>query len=74
MERCSPVQFSHRKFSYFKYFLRYSNIFVYIPPGATQPLVGVYFTAVYRALSSSRARLLDHIQLRATADRTPLNE
>ena len=46
----------------------------YFPPGATQPIVGVYFTALYRALASSRMRLLDHIQLRATVGRTPLNE
>ena len=44
------------------------------PPGATQPLVGVYFTALYRALASSRTRLLDHTQRRATFGRTPLNE
>ena len=44
------------------------------PPGATQPIVGVYFTALYRALASSRTRLLDHTQRRATVGRTPLNE
>ena len=43
-------------------------------PGATQPKVGVYFTALYRALASSRTRLLDHTQRRATVGRTPLNE
>jgi hypothetical protein len=43
-------------------------------PGATQPLLGVYFTALYRALASSRERLLDHTQRRATVGRTPLNE
>jgi len=44
-------------------------------PGATQPIVGVYFTALYRALASSRTRLLDHTQRRrATVGRTPLNE
>jgi len=43
-------------------------------PGTTQPIVGVYFTALYRALASSRTRLLDHIQRRATVGRTPLNE
>ena len=36
--------------------------------------MGVYFTALYRALASSRTRLLDHIQRRATVGRTPLNE
>jgi hypothetical protein len=44
------------------------------PPGATQPIVGVYFTALYRALASSRTRLLDHTQRRVTVGRTPLNE
>ena len=34
----------------------------------------VYFTALYRALVSSRTRLLDHIQRRSTVGRTPLNE
>ena len=32
------------------------------PPGTTQPIVGVYFTALYRALASSHTRLLDHTQ------------
>jgi len=41
-------------------------------PGATQPIVGVYFTALYWALASSRTRLLDHIQWHATVSRTPL--
>ena len=44
------------------------------PLGATQPKVGVYFTALYRALASSRTRLLDHKQRRATVGRNPLNE
>jgi hypothetical protein len=44
------------------------------PPGAKQPMGGVYFTALYRALASSRTRLLDHTQRRATVDRTALNE
>ena len=44
------------------------------PPGATQPIVGVYFTALYWALASLRTRLLDHTQRRATVGRTPLNE
>jgi len=43
-------------------------------PGATQPIVGVYFTALYRALASSHAWLLDHTQRRATIGKTPLNE
>ena len=47
---------------------------LFFPPGATQPIVGVYFTALYRALASSRTRLLDHIHRRATVGRTPLNE
>ena len=33
-----------------------------------------YFTALYRALASSRTRLLDHTQRRATFGRTALNE
>ena len=44
------------------------------PPGAAHPIVGVYFTALYRALASSRTRLLDHTQWRATFGRNPLNE
>ena len=44
------------------------------PPGATQPIVGVYFTDLYQALASSHTRLLDHIQRSATVRRTPLNE
>ena len=47
---------------------------IFFLPGATQPIVGVYFTALYRALASSRTSLLDHIQRRATVGRTPLNE
>ena len=43
-------------------------------PGATQPIEGTYFTALYRALASSRTRLLDHTQRHATVGRTPLNE
>ena len=43
-------------------------------PGATQPIVGVYIIALYRALASSHTRLLDHTQRRATVGRTPLNE
>jgi hypothetical protein len=46
----------------------------FFPPGAKQPIVGVYFTALYRALVSSRTRLLDHTERRATVGRTPLNE
>jgi hypothetical protein len=36
--------------------------------------VGVYFTALCRALASSCTRLLDHTQRRVTVGRTPLNE
>ena len=39
----------------------------FFPPGATQPIVVVYFTAIYRALASSRKRLLDHTQGREEA-------
>ena len=45
-----------------------------IPPGATRPIVGVYFTALYRALASSRTKLLDHTQRRATVGSTSLNQ
>ena len=50
------------------------NFMYFFRPGATQPIVGVYFTALYRALASSRTRLLDHTQRRVTVCRTPLNE
>ena len=43
-------------------------------PGATQPIVGVYFTSLYRALASSRTSLLDHTRRRATVGRTPLDK
>ena len=46
----------------------------FFSPGATQPIVGVYFTALYRALASSRTSLLDHTQRHTTVGRTPLNE
>ena len=46
----------------------------FFPPGATQPIVVVYFTVLYRALASSRTRLLDHTQRRATVGMTPLDE
>ena len=49
-------------------------LIITFPPVATQPIVGVYFTALYRALASSRTRLRDHTQRRATVGRTPLNE
>jgi hypothetical protein len=55
----------------------YNICFSYIifsPLGSTQAIVCVYFTTLYRALASSRTRLLDHIQRRATVGRTPLNE
>ena len=48
--------------------------FIFFPPGVTQPIVGVYFTALYRALASSRTRLLDHTQRRVTVGRIPLSE
>jgi hypothetical protein len=47
---------------------------IFFSPGATQPTVGVYFTALYRVLASSRTRLLDHTQRSATVGRNPLNE
>jgi hypothetical protein len=42
--------------------------------GAIQPIVGLYFAALCRAIASSRTRFLDHTQRRATVGRTPLNE
>ena len=42
---------------------RVSDDFFFFP-GATQPIVGAYFTALYRALASSRTRLLDHTTTR----------
>ena len=53
----------------------WKGLLFFSPPGATQPIVGVYiFTALYRALASWRTRLLDHKQRRATIGRTPLKE
>ena len=49
-------------------------ILFFFSTGATGPIVVVYFTALYRTLASSRTRLLDHTQRRATVGRTPLNE
>jgi hypothetical protein len=43
-------------------------------PLALQPIVGVYFTALYRALASSRKSLFDHTKRRATVGGTALNE
>jgi len=60
--------------SYLPFSLTYSIPPIILPPGATQIIVGVYFTALYRALASSRTMLLDHIQRPATVGRTPLNE
>jgi hypothetical protein len=53
---------------------KFSSVLDFFPHGATQPIVGVYFTALYRALASSSTRLLDHTQRSATIGRTPLNE
>ena len=53
---------------------RYVPVLPFFPHGATQPIVGVYFIALYRALTSSRTRLLDHTQRRATVGRNPVNE
>ena len=49
-------------------------LYNFFPPGTTQTIVGVYFRALYRALASSRKRLLDHMQRRATVGRNPLKE
>ena len=57
------------------YIYTHTHTHIYIfSPGATQPIVGVYFTALYRALAPSLTRLLYHTQRRATVGRTPLNE
>ena len=55
-------------------FMNYKAFLPSSSPGTTQPIVGVYFTALYRALASSRTRLLDHTQRCATVGSTPLNE
>ena len=54
--------------------MSFSPPLIFFPPGATQHIVGVYFTALYRALASLRTRFLDHTQRRATVGRTPLKE
>ena len=46
----------------------------FLSTDAIQPIVGVYFTALYRGLASSRTRLLDHTQQCAIVGTTPLNE
>jgi hypothetical protein len=57
-----------------EYLLLLFNHSTFFSPGATKPIVGVYFTALYHALASSRTRLLDHTQQCNTVGRTPLNE
>ena len=47
---------------------------IFFSPGATTPIGGLYFTALWGALASSLAMFLDHTQRRATFGRTPLNE
>ena len=54
--------------------IKQRDVSVPAPPGATQPIVGVYFTAVYWALASLFSRFLDHTQRRVTVGRTPLDE
>jgi hypothetical protein len=41
---------------------------------ALQPIVGLYFAALSRAIASSFWRFLDHTQRLATVGRTPLDE
>ena len=43
-------------------------------PWRYNPHWGLYFTALYRALASSLAGFLDHIQRHTTVGRTPLDE
>ena len=50
------------------------NNLAHFPKTVFRPIVVVYFTALFRALASSRTRLLDHTQRRVTVGRTPLNE
>ena len=50
------------------------QFFFFSSPCATQSIVGVYFTALYRALAFTRKSLLDHTQRRATVGRSPLNK
>jgi hypothetical protein len=45
------------KIMFYSIFILFNSIFF---PGATQPIVCVYFTALYRALASSLTRLLNH--------------
>ena len=54
--------------------LQYVSYRTIFSPSGTQFIVGVYFTALFRVLASSRTRLLDHTQRRVTVGRTPLNE
>ena len=68
---------THRKFEIVLIVHHSVDLFrlpIFFPPGATQPIVGVYFTALYRTIASSRRRLLDHTQGRATIGRNILNE
>jgi hypothetical protein len=64
--------FESLKYHTFYFYVHTVHFFFF--PGAAQPILGVYFTALYRALASSRTRLLDHTQRRATVGRTTLNE
>ena len=51
-----------------------SEILLHVCEILLLPHGGLYFTALLRALASSRTRLLDHIQRRATVGRSSLNE
>ena len=72
--RNTSITYIHTHIYIYIYKTRLASNEIFFPPGPTQPIVGVYFTALYRALASSRTRLLDHTQRRATVGRTPLNE
>ena len=52
--------------------LHFHITIIFFSPWRYKPIVGVYFTALYRALASSRTRFLDHTRRRATVGRTPL--
>jgi len=47
------------------------NVVVFL---ASQPIAGLYFTALYRGLASSFSSFLLHQKRRATVGRTPLSE
>ena len=59
------------KYAVYNWILNTENFFFLL---TLQPIVGLYFAALYRALASSLTMFLDHTQRRATVGRTPLDE